>query len=257
MKVPNHLSFLYRTLIALVALSGGALRADTTLLSESFETGLPTNTGAVATGQTLSLASGSWYAVNHSTVIGTVTGVSDSTADGPIPAAHDGAHYALFNYNLTSGANTISAWLITPELSFTAGDVLSFYTRTVDNPTYADRLYVRASDNGGSLNIGTGPGSVGDFDMVLGTINPGLVANGYPNTYTEFVYVVPFTGSGRIAFHYHVTSGGPSGLNSDNVGIDAVSITSAIPEPSTYAAMAGVAVLGLAAYRRRRSTNAC
>jgi hypothetical protein len=43
----------------------------------------------------------------------------------------------------------------------------------------------------------------------------------------------------------------PVGTNLPNVGLDDVSF-SAVPEPSTYAALAGIAALGLALYARRR-----
>ncbi len=242
----------YRSLAlaaALIVSSTAALGAG---FFESFETGLPTGSGATASGQTLTLASGDWYAINHSGAIGTTTGVFNGDSNSPFPA-HDGNNYAGFNYNSAAGANTISVWLITPELSFIAGDTVSFYTRTVSAPAFADRLVVRASDNGASLDIGVGANDVGDFDMVLGTVNAGLSTSGYPNTFTQFTFAVPFTGTGRIAFQYHVTNGGPSGTNSDNIGIDAVTI-GAVPEPSSFAALAGVVGLGAALLRRRRAS---
>lgn len=240
----------YRSLAlaaALIVSSTAALGAG---FFESFETGLPSSPGTAAAGQTVSLASGDWYAVNHSGAIGTISGVFD---DSSIFSAQHGAKYAGFNYNSAAGANTISVWLITPELSFIAGDTVSFYTRTVSAPAFADRLVVRASDNGASLDIGVGANDVGDFDMVLGTVNAGLSTSGYPNTFTQFTFAVPFTGTGRIAFQYHVTNGGPSGTNSDNIGIDAVTI-GAVPEPSSFAALAGVVGLGAALLRRRRAS---
>jgi hypothetical protein len=244
----------YRTLALSAILVASAVSGLGATFFESFETGLSGSPGATASGQTLTLASGDWYAVNHSGAIGTITGVFAGSAT-TLPA-YDGTSYAGFNYNSASGANTISVWLITPELSFTAGDIVSFYTRTVDSPTYPDRLVVRASDNGASLNIGAGANDVGDFDMVLGTVNPTLSTSGYPNVYTLFSYAVPFTGTGRIAFNYHVTNGGPSGSNSDYIGLDAVSISgpAIVPEPSSFAALAGLAGLGLAVARRRRAS---
>lgn len=245
----------HRSLAASAILAASAVSALGATFFESFETGLSPS-GATASGETLGLASGDWYSVNHSTVVGTTTGVFSSGATPPFSAL-DGTNFAGFNYNSTTGANTISVWLITPELSFTAGDTVSFYTRTVNTPTYADRLVVRASDNGASLNIGAGANDVGDFDMVLGTVNPTLSTSGYPNTYTQFTYVVPFTATGRIAFNYHVTNGGPSGSNSDYISVDAVSITgpAVVPEPSSFAALAGLAGLGLAITRRRRAAS--
>lgn len=53
--------------------------------------------------------------------------------------------------------------------------------------------------------------------------------------------------SGRFAFRYFVTDGGPAGANSGRIGIDDVSYT-AVPEPGTLAVLG----LGLLAARKRR-----
>ena len=55
------------------------------------------------------------------------------------------------------------------------------------------------------------------------TINPSLVTGVYPTAWTQ--YTITISGlaaptSGRIAFRYFVTNGGPSGANSDYIGID-------------------------------------
>jgi hypothetical protein len=71
---------------------------------------------------------------------------------------------------------------------------------------------------------------------VLKSINPNLQpdddptgANGYPAAWTQFTITgadgIPASGSGRIAFRYYVTDGGPDGANSNYIGIDTVSIT--------------------------------
>lgn len=54
-------------------------------------------------------------------------------------------------------------------------------------------------------------------------------------------------------FYYVKGSSGTWNATAGNPLMFSVSATSAIPEPSTYAALAGVAALGLAAYRRRRT----
>src|SRR2546428_3306592 len=48
----------------------------------------------------------------------------------------------------------------------------SFYTRTVDMPSFPDRLQVRMSTNGASSNVGTTATDVGDFTTLLLDINP-------------------------------------------------------------------------------------
>lgn len=59
-------------------------------------------------------------------------------------------------------------------------------------------------------------------------MNSTLVANVYPQVWTQ--YTITFSGlpaptSGRLAFRYFVTNGGPSGANSDYIGVDNVVYT--------------------------------
>jgi hypothetical protein len=54
---------------------------------------------------------------------------------------------------------------------------------------------------------------------------------------------------------YFVTSGGPTGANSNIIGVDSVQYN-AVPEPTTYALFAGGALLLIAAARRRRTGSA-
>lgn len=179
------------------------------------------------------LTGSGWYQQNNSTTIGSnpnwIQGVSTPT--GPFDA-YNGAvsAYICANYNSTTGANTISNWLITPNRTFRNGDVFTFYTRRpTPNPTeYPDRLEVRLSTNGASTNVGTGSAAVGDFTTLLLSVNPTLVTGVYPQVWTQFTITVsglPAPTSGRIAFRYYVTNGGPSGSNSDFIGLDNVVYT--------------------------------
>jgi hypothetical protein len=52
-----------------------------------------------------------------------------------------------------------------------------------------------------------------------------------------------------------VTSGGPTGANSNIIGVDSVQYN-AVPEPTTYALFAGGALLVLVVARRQRSARA-
>jgi hypothetical protein len=139
-------------------------------------------------------------------------------------AANSGAatDYIAVTYNSVTGANTISNWLFAPNRTFSNGDVIKFYTRTTGG-TYPDRLQLRLSTNGASVNAGATNVSVGDFTTLLLDINPTLVAANYPSTWTQ--YTVAISGlasptSGRVAFRYFVTNGGPTGANSDYIGLD-------------------------------------
>lgn len=138
------------------------------------------------------------------------------------------AFSAVYNQNefvsadLTAGNDvaTISCWLITREIPVKNGDVLSFYTRT--HGDYEDRMQVRANYKNASANVGSSPEDLGDFTTLLLDINPGLNST-YPTTWTKYTLTVAgVTGtiSARFAFRYYVTNAGPSGANSDMIGVD-------------------------------------
>jgi len=168
------------------------------------------------------LVADGWVTTNLSSPIGTS---SDWFNGAALFAPNGGVNFIAANFNSTAGAGTISNWLITPNRTFTNGDVITFFTRTVDGATYADRLQVRLSTNGASTNLGATATSVGDFTTLLLDINPTLISGptGYPDTWTQYTITISGLGSptsGRMAFRYFVTDGGPSGTASDNIGID-------------------------------------
>lgn len=170
-----------------------------------------------------------WNMQNLSTPIGTTpTWLFGSALLAP---AQNGTpnSYALGNFNNVAGNNTISNWLLTPTVAIKNGDQFKFWTRTVTGPLFPDRLEVRMSTNGASTNVGATNTSVGDFTNLLLTINPSLTTTGYPAVWTQYTITVSGLGApttGRMAFRYFVTSGGPAGANSDNIGIDNVVYTS-------------------------------
>lgn len=145
--------------------------------------------------------------------------------------------YLSCNYQSTESVTpaTISNWLFTPNRVFNNGDVISFYTRIPSGTVYPDRLQVRLSTNGNSTDAGTTSTSVGDFTTLLLDINPTLNTTAYPQTWTQ--YTVTISGlsgptSGRVAFRYFVTNGGPNGANSNYIGIDTYSYTSTLAAPA-------------------------
>ena len=78
--------------------------------------------------------------------------------------------------------------------------------------------------------MGTLATDVGDFTTLLLDINPTLVVSGYPDVWTQYTITLsglPPAASGRIAWRYFVTNGGPSGANSNYIGIDTVEYTDA------------------------------
>ncbi len=197
--------------------------AQVSSLNETFETVTSVTGSAAGTPVT------GWTAKNNSSPVGS-TGWFQGSAS---TFAGYAGNYIGANYNGTTGANTISNWLITPHLNLQNGAVFKFWSRKSGGTTdYPDRLEVRLSTAGASVNVGTSNTDVGDFTTVLQTINPTLVAGGYPQTWTE--YTITLSGisggaTGRIAFRYHVTNGGPSGANSDYIGIDEVTYTASLP----------------------------
>ena len=208
--------------LAVLGLVAGALAVTTTA---------PAQAASYTEGFEGTTTPASWQVVNLSSPIGDQTW-SAGEADTDL-AAQSGTPNSFFaaNYESGSGLATISDWLITPrQASLSSTDVFEFWTRTLTygagSTVYPDRLEVRMSTNG-SCNPGTTADGVGDFTTVLGTVNPTLTTDGYPQAWTK--YSLPLTGlsttnvSGCVAFRYYVTAGGPSGDNSNYIAVDSVS----------------------------------
>lgn len=142
------------------------------------------------------------------------------------PPAKQGISFYGANYEAEGNNGTISSWLFTPVRTLNNGDIFQFYTLTLGSGTYPDRLEIRMSTNGASINAGGTPASTGDFSTLLGVVNPSLTSTGYPGTWAKFVYTLsglPGGGlSGRMAFRYFVTNGGVNGSNGDAIGLDSV-----------------------------------
>ncbi len=178
-----------------------------------------------------------WYVRNNSDTIASATLAANWSFADPLTtfSAQAGSTNSFLscNYgstnNISTGA-TLSNWLFSPSRTFSNGDVISFYSRVSAVPAlYPDRLEVRLSTAGSGLNVGTSSSSVGDFTTVLLTINASLTSTGYPGSWT--LYTATISGlsgpaTGRVAFRYFVTNGGPAGLNSDFIGIDSYTYTS-------------------------------
>lgn len=191
------------------------------------------------------LSAAGWVVVNASSPLGTNTWFQGNSS---VFAARDGAWNAYIgvNFQSTTSVGTISNWLITPEIQFGIGATLTFWTRKVSPDDYPDRLEVRVSANGASTDTGGTATSVGDFTNRRLTINPWLEWGSYPTTWTRYTVTgFPTTGSGRIAFRYHVTSGGSNGANSDYIGIDRVQYTPGTPSYAVGGNVAGLVGSGL------------
>jgi hypothetical protein len=168
------------------------------------------------------LPAAGWAQTNHSATIGT-TGWFQGT-DAVFPA-HSGAttSYIAANFNNTTGTNTISNWLLIPATTLQNGASMTFWTRTTTTNPFPDRLQVRMSTNGASTNVGTTATDVGDFTALLLDINPTYTVGGYPEVWTQMTVNItglPSATLGRLAFRYFVENGGPTGANSNYIGID-------------------------------------
>ena len=207
-----------------------AFQANATI-TESFDTVSSTSNGCVT----------GWTCTNLSSPLGTTGWFQGNNTVFNAQAGATTAYIGA-NFNNTTGNNTISNWLISPQVNFGTGATLSFWTRTTDTAQYPDRLEVRISTNGASTNVGASHFSVGDFTTLLFTVNPSLLvgagtcpsaANGYPTAWCQITLTnvagIPTSGSGRIAFRYYVTAGGPTGSNSDYIGIDTFSFNEGTP----------------------------
>jgi subtilisin-like proprotein convertase family protein len=181
------------------------------------------------------LVPGGWVMQNNSNPMGTAGWFQGDTT---VFTSQSGApdSYIAANFNNTTDTGTISNWLLTPPVTLQNGAQFSFWTRTTTG-TFPDRLQVRMSTNGSSSNVGTTATSVGDFTTLLLDLNPTYTTTGYPNVWTNFTVTISGLGgpaTGRLAFHYFVESGGPEGVNSDYIGIDAVqySCDGGLPTPT-------------------------
>jgi len=202
-----------------VTCSSGAL----TTLSEGFEV-LPNGCPA------------GWVCNNMSNPLGTTNWTVGSSSAFPAQGG-SATSFIAANFQSVSGVGTISNWLITPHLTFSSGAQIRFWTRVPLDSAYADRLQVRLSTAGSSVNVGTTADSIGDFTTLLTTINPSLMTGSatcppgsgpYPHqAWCEIVLSnangIPSSGSGRIALLYYVTNAGPDGANGNYVGVDTFS----------------------------------
>lgn len=173
-----------------------------------------------------------WTTQQNSSPLGT-TAWSQGFWDGTeVFQAHAGADtaYISANFNNTSGAGTIDNWLVTPVITWNGASTLSFWTRAPDATEWADRLQVRLCPAEPCTALSPSATAQTTFPSVLATVNEGFTATGYPQVWTQISIpssALPASGQGRIAFRYWVTNGGPSGANSNYIGIDTVSITAA------------------------------
>lgn len=224
---------MFKNSIAGLALAAGLGAAQATvLLDEGFE-------------DVFGLEAAGWVQTNLSNPPGLGWGQGFV---GPFAAqAGSAGSYAVANFEsaVFGSGGVIDNWLITPVLNFDAENTVSFWTRTIFNPSiFPDRLELR-------LSLAGSDPATSNFQTLLVSVNPDLTGDGYPNVWTQYsasFSAVPGT-SGRLAFRYTV----PSSFTADFIGLDTVQVT-AVPEPAAAALLLlGLAGLAWRAVPRRRA----
>lgn len=215
-----------KILLSVFAFAAISASAQTSVFAENFDT-------------FANLATNGWTQTNQSSPVGASTWAQGGGTAFATGGFNGGAtSFALVNYNSTTGAGTISNWLITPVVNLENGDVISFYTRQGGvAPSFADRLEVRLSTNGAASANPVGSAFVGDYTTLVASVNPDLTQAGYPLTWTQYTYTVTgLTGptACKLGFRYFVTNGGPDGSNSNIIGIDALSISRTLSTDSFF-----------------------
>lgn len=148
--------------------------------------------------------------------------------------------YAAVNYlSAANGSGNVDNWLITPVLNLSGITDISFYTRhqAVPGLNLNDQLEVYWS-TGSSIDPA-------DFTGVVTIVGN---TGGYPEDWALFNTNFALDGPVRFAFHYT----GPADLV-NYVGLDSVSVVTAVPEPSAWMMLAmGLGGFGLL-HRRQQS----
>ncbi len=119
--------------------------------------------------------------------------------------------YVAGHYNSVTGTNNIDNWLVLPKKTTSAGDSLVFYSRSPTGSTFPDSLRVMYSAVGDSIP----EGSWTELGRFKGETS---------GSWLRKAFRAPTSGNTRFAIRYAVVNGGPSGANSDFVGIDALTI---------------------------------
>jgi hypothetical protein len=175
-----------------------------------------------------------WALVNNSVPAG-ISWFQGNSAIFPAQAGAADSYAAASFLGAANGSGTVDNWLITPVLNLSGATTLSFFTRHDPAAGFSDPLEVRFYSGSGS--------NPADFTTLLTTVGGSA---GYPADWQQVSATVDASGAGRFAFRYF---GDASTLN--YVGLDTVSVVTAVPEPSTWAMLA--AGLGLFGLRRRQS----
>ena len=223
----NQKLYIMKKTLLYVALLLTGLSNGQNLITEGFDT-------------FTNLATAGWTTTNQSAPVGASTWAQGGgTAFATGGQAGGPTSFTLCNFNSTTGAGTISNWLITPVLNLQNGDVVTFYSRTGGTSSpFPDGLEVRLNSTDTSVAGNPfGATGVGAFTTLAVAINPNLTTTGYPLIWTQYSYTITgLTGivPCKIGFRYFVTNGGPDGLNSNIIGLDTFSVDRAVASAQSF-----------------------
>ncbi len=100
----------------------------------------------------------------------------------------------------------IDQWLISPEVTVAAGDVLQFWHRSPTGSIFPDPLEVHVSSTAGTTAV--------DFDVQLDAFQASITG------WAQWTGTFPSAGTVRFAVRYYTIDGGPLGNESNYVGLD-------------------------------------
>jgi hypothetical protein len=133
--------------------------------------------------------------------------------------------YVASNYNSVTATNTIDNWLVLPALNLTSGDILSFYSQSPAGSINPDSIKVMYSDAGDSVPEDLSWVMLGEFMVNINGV------------WELKSFTIPTSSAnGRLAIRYSVVDGGPTGANSNYIGIDQLDVYT---PPNIDASMVG------------------
>lgn len=135
--------------------------------------------------------------------------------------------YVAANFNVVTGMNNIDSWLVLPAVpgGIRQGDTLYFYSRSPTGSSWPDSIRVMYS--------------VSDTVPEGSWIELGRFKTVTSGSWELRGFEAPITAAkGRFAIRYCVIDGGPSGNNSNYIGIDAISIVTHQDSTETFGSTA-------------------